>query len=76
MGIDKFAGKATLSILVVFVMLLLCFISGLLIKPRRIKQFNKRLEALLLTFIPDYDKARAKIMKDELEARDPINTSL
>jgi hypothetical protein len=76
MGIDKFAVKATLTILVVFVMLLLCFIGGLLIRIRRFKPFNERLEALLLTFIPDYEKVRAKIVKDELETCDPINTSL
>ena len=61
LGVDAFLGKATLGILVAFVILLICFIGGLLLKVRKVRRINERLESFLSMFFPQYLKMRSKV---------------
>jgi uncharacterized protein HemY len=47
LGIEGFAGKASLTILVILCIILICFIGGLLMKIKQLKQFNQELESWL-----------------------------
>jgi uncharacterized membrane protein len=61
MGVDAFLGKATLSILVAVIILLICFVGGLLLKVRKVRRINERLESFLAMFFPQYLKMRSKV---------------
>jgi hypothetical protein len=59
LGINDIAGKATLTMMVLLLMLLLCFCGGLLMRIKKLKQLNKKLEDFASSFIPDYKKLKS-----------------
>ena len=59
-GIDKIAGKATITILIVIVVLLICFFGGLLMKIRKLQTLNKKLDKKLTELIPTYGEIKSK----------------
>jgi uncharacterized membrane protein len=59
-GIENFAGKATIGILIVLSALLICFIGGLLMRIRKLQQLNYMLDQKLSQFIPSYTKVKDK----------------
>jgi uncharacterized membrane protein len=61
LGVDAFLGKATLSILVGVVILLLSFVGGLLLKFRKVRRINEQLESFLSMFFPKYLSLRSKV---------------
>lgn len=60
LGIDNLAGKATISILIVIVVLLLCFLGGLLMKIRKLQKLNQALDEKLTNLIPTYKELKSK----------------
>jgi uncharacterized membrane protein len=63
-GIDGLAGKATLGILVAIVILLICFIGGLLMRIKQMKRINEKLEEFLMEFTPKYKRIKPKSTKE------------
>jgi hypothetical protein len=69
LGIENIAGKATVTILVVLVIVFICFIGGLLARSRHLKKMNDSVDSLLMAFIPGYDKFKAQA-KSKLGGKD------
>src|SRR5688572_6420525 len=61
LGVDAFLGRATLGLLVGFVILLICFCGGLLLRVRKVRRVNQRLESFLGMFFPQYMEMRFKV---------------
>lgn len=57
-GIDNIAGKATLGLLILIVVLLLCFIGGLLMRIKQLEKMNHTLDGMLVSFLPSYKKIK------------------
>jgi hypothetical protein len=68
LGIENVAGKATITLLVVLVIILICFIGGLLARLPQLKKLNEFVENNLMVFIPGYDQFKT-------QARDKIGAS-
>ncbi|WP_310377700.1 hypothetical protein [Flavobacterium sp.] len=59
-GIDHFAGKATIGILIALSVLTVCFFGGLLMRINIFKRLNKKLDEKLLKLFPAYDELKLK----------------
>lgn len=55
LGIATIAGKATILILVISIILVICFLGGLLMRLPQFKQLNELVENNVMTLIPGYD---------------------
>jgi len=66
-GIDHFAGKATIGILIVFCVFVICFLSGLLMRIYIFKRINQILDDKLLKLFPAYDELKAKAPNEDKE---------
>ncbi|MBK9730431.1 MAG: hypothetical protein IPO83_03945 [Chitinophagaceae bacterium] len=60
LGIDTIAGKATISILIVIVVLLICFLGGMLMRIKVLQKLNQVLDEKLATLVPAYSELKSK----------------
>lgn len=58
-GIEHFAGKATIGILIVFLILAICFLGGLLMRIKLFEKLNQKLDKILIEFVPSYSKLKS-----------------
>ena len=69
LGIATVAGKATILIFVIAIILLVCFIGGLLMRLPQFRQLNEVIENNVMSLVPGYDTfkqtALQKIAKDD-----------
>ena len=74
LGIATIAGKATILILVILIILAICFMGGLLMRLPQFKQLNELMERNIMAFVPGYDTfkqtAMSKIDKSEKQTGD------
>jgi uncharacterized membrane protein len=63
LGIQSVIGKIAVVIAVAFIILILCFVAGLIVKLSFAKKAQKYFDGLALKFIPGYDKLRVDIHK-------------
>ncbi|MEK8180818.1 hypothetical protein WMW71_10755 [Flavobacterium buctense] len=59
-GIDHFAGKATIGILIALCVFIICFLGGLLMRIYIFKRINEILDEKLLKLFPAYDELKSK----------------
>ena len=59
-GIHNIAGRASIGILIVIVIILICFIGGLLTRIRQLKKLNERLDETLTDLLPQYRILKSK----------------
>lgn len=59
-GIQHFAGKATIGILIALSIFAICFLGGLLMRINIFKKLNKKLDEKLLKLFPAYDELKSK----------------
>lgn len=62
LGIATIAGKATILIFVIVIILLFCFLGGLLMRLPQFRQLNEFIENNLLTLVPGYDTFKQTAM--------------
>lgn len=62
-GVESFFGKIAVIISVIIVLLLICFLMGLIVKFGFGKRLHDLLDKFALTFIPGYDKMKAEAIK-------------
>jgi uncharacterized membrane protein len=72
-GIEHFAGKATIGILIVLSILAICFLGGLLMRINLFKRLNQKLDEKLLKLFPAYDELKSKTT-NENKSKDRQNT--
>ena len=60
LGIENFAGKATISLLIALAVLFICFIGGLLMKIRQLEKLNQKLDETLTQILPAYTDIKSK----------------
>lgn len=60
LGIENVAGKATITILTIAVIVFICFIGGLLARLPQLKRMNDFIENNVMVFIPGYDKFKSQ----------------
>ncbi|HRI59440.1 MAG TPA: hypothetical protein PK228_06945 [Saprospiraceae bacterium] len=69
LGIATIAGKATILMLVIIIILVICFLGGLLMRLPQFKQLNEMVENNVMVLIPGYDTfkqtALQKIVRDD-----------
>lgn len=74
LGIATVAGKATILIFVILIILAICFMGGLLMRLPQFKQLNELMERNIMAFVPGYDTfkqtAMSKIDKSEKQTGD------
>ena len=59
-GVHNFAGRASIGILILIVIILICFIGGLLTRIRQLKRLNEKLDETLTDLVPQYRILRSK----------------
>jgi uncharacterized membrane protein len=62
LGIATVAGKATILILVILLILLFCFLGGLLMRLPQFKQLNEFVESNVMMLIPGYETFKQTAM--------------
>ena len=62
LGIATIAGKATILIFVIVIILLICFLGGLLMRLPQFRQLNEMMENNVMTLIPGYDTFKQTAM--------------
>jgi uncharacterized membrane protein len=60
LGVQTMSGFAVVKLLAVFVLVLICFVAGLVAKSRFAKKFMKSLEGTVLEKVPLYELLKAK----------------
>lgn len=62
-GVEKIGGKIAVIFIVIFLLMLICFLAGLIVKLGVGKRMNEYIDGLALKFIPGYDKLKAETVK-------------
>lgn len=62
LGIATIAGQATILMLVILLIILICFFAGLLMRLPQFKKLNELMEDNLMTFVPGYDAYKKKML--------------
>ena len=72
LGITSIGGKILVITSIIFLVLLICFIAGLIVKMRFAKKANSYLDSLALKYIPGYSKLRVDVLKkiDETQIKE------
>ena len=71
LGINNFAGKASITILIALTVLAVCFLGGLLMRMTMFKNISEKLDEKLSKVVPAYKKMKTKT----LEKLDTIDES-
>ncbi|HRI22877.1 MAG TPA: hypothetical protein PLA68_18090, partial [Panacibacter sp.] len=74
LGIDNIAGKATVTILIVIIVLFICFFGGLLMKIRKLQKLNEALDKKLMELVPSYSQIKEKAA-DRADAKDEVSAA-
>lgn len=69
LGINNFAGKASITILIVLTVFAICFLGGLLMRMTVFKNISEALDEKLSKVLPGYKKMKTKT----LEKLDAVN---
>lgn len=59
-GINNFAGRASIGILIVVTVLVICFLGGLLMRMTIFKNISAKLDKELSQIVPAYNKMKTK----------------
>lgn len=62
-GVEGFWGAFTVTIFSILIILIICFIAGLIIKLNFTQKFHNKLDNLAIQFIPGYDKLKSEALK-------------
>ncbi|MBS1518858.1 MAG: hypothetical protein JSS91_12280 [Bacteroidetes bacterium] len=62
-GVEKLGGKIAVILIVVFLLILICFIAGLILKLGFGKKLHNKIEDIALKFIPGYEKLKSETIK-------------
>lgn len=63
LGVERFFGKLAVIFAVIAVLLLICFIAGLIVRLGFAKRFHDRLDNIAVTFIPGYKQMKTDTIK-------------
>ncbi|HMQ67756.1 MAG TPA: hypothetical protein PKA90_02430 [Ignavibacteria bacterium] len=62
-GVERLLGKLAVIIAVIFILLLICFLAGLIVKFGFAKKFHDKLDNIASTFIPGYKQMKTETIK-------------
>lgn len=67
LGIHTLFGKATISIICGFILILLCYISGILVDRGLFRRWNNAIEEKLFLFLPGFQMLKYRLAGDQTE---------